>query len=80
VENLALWNVNDWPLFHMDDKLQSLKVFPKFSLLKRRTSVRLSISCGSSGKHILYLQHPNLSTKDEPSLLRVSPVAFLPKS
>jgi len=35
----------------------------------------------ANGDHkVTYFQVPNLSTKDEPSLLRVPPVAFPPQS
>jgi hypothetical protein len=33
----------------------------------------------SNGDHTVYLQHPNLSTEDKPSLLRVPPVALPPQ-
>jgi hypothetical protein len=34
----------------------------------------------SNGGQTVYLQHPRLSNKDEPSLLRVPPVALPPQS
>jgi hypothetical protein len=81
LENLTLLHfVRDWRLLQMDE-VQTLSVFPEVDLLTRHTSTSLGIyTCDSYGDHkVTYLQHPKLSTKAEPSLLRVPPVALPPQ-
>jgi hypothetical protein len=63
------------------NEAQTLSIFPEVDLLTRHTSTSLGIYTRDSygGHKITYLQHPKLSTKDEPSLLRVPPVALPPQ-
>jgi hypothetical protein len=76
VGSSSLHSERDWDFLQMDE-VQTLSVFPEVDLLTRHTSTSLGIyTRDSNGGQTVYLQHPRLSNKDEPSLLRVPPVAL----